>query len=233
MSFRRHQSFAINTNNFLAGRLSHFVSPHVYYGNLFVEKNLTVYNNTDICGNLTVKHDISATNFRASGNFYLDGYVLVPAGTIIMSASVAEPDGWLHCNGRLISTVVYADLFAAIGLTYTDISAANMFQIPDMRGRVGVGSYEGSSDSAYALTQRVRGQRGGEENHTLSESEMPAHTHSYGDTYRTGTQSVTPLSSSAADETITTEIKTTGSAGGGQAHNNMQPYAVVRYLIKY
>ena len=38
MSFRRHQSFAINTNNFLAGRLSHFVSPHVYYGNLFVEK---------------------------------------------------------------------------------------------------------------------------------------------------------------------------------------------------
>lgn len=232
MSFRRHQSFAINTNNFLAGRLSHFVSPHVYYGNLFVEKNLTVYNNTDICGNLTVKYDISATNFRASGNFYLDGYVLVPAGTIIMSASVAEPDGWLHCNGRLISTIVYADLFAAIGLTYTYISAANMFQIPDMRGRVGVGSYEGSSDSTYALTQRTLGQMGGEENHTLSESEMPVHTHNYLGV-QTQTAGNVVVGSTDVAENSPRPTEPSGPAGGGQAHNNMQPYAVVRYLIKY
>ena len=236
MSFRRHQSFALNTNTFLSGRLSNFVKPHVYYGNLFIEHNLTVYNNVDICGNLQVAGDVSATNFRASGNFYLDGYILVPAGTIIMSATIAEPSGWLHCDGRLLDRTVYADLFNAIDLTYTDTSPANMFKIPDFRGRTGVGSYENASDSAYSLTQRSRGQKNGEENHTLSINEMPAHTHNVANTtvidgYNTR---INVDDSNNGELNLDRSQNTTSSStGGGQPHNNMQPFLVVRYLIKY
>lgn len=230
MSFRRHQSFAINTNAFLSGRLHTFTKPHVYYGNLFIERDLTVYNNTDICGNLTVAHDVAATNFRASGNYYLDGYVLVPAGTIIMSAALQTPAGYLLCDGRELSKVEYADLYAVIGNAYTDISSATTFKIPNMVGRVAVGKTDNSDPSYNNI-----GATGGEAAHILTAQEMPSHSHSYGDTYRTGNQSVNTLTTqaTAADEITTTETKTSGLTGGGLAHNNMQPYMVLRYLIKY
>jgi microcystin-dependent protein len=237
MSFRRHQSFAINTNTYLSGRLHTFTQPHVYYGNLYIENNLTVHNNTDICGNLTVANDINATNFRASGNFYLDGYVLIPAGTIIMSAAVNEPAGWLHCNGRLLNKVTYADLYAAIGNAYsTDISSAIEFKIPDLRGRVGVGSYEYSADSNYTLIQRSLGQQGGEESHILVTSEMPSHSHTVGNTtIQNGLNTRINVDDSANGELNLdgSQTTTSSSVGGGQPHNNMQPFLVVRYLIKY
>ncbi len=229
MSFRRHLSFAINRNTYLDNRLTEFTNVPMYTDNLLVKRN------TDICGNLTVGHDIRAVSFYATGNYYLDNYVLVPAGTIIMSASINEPAGWLHCNGRLLQISLYPDLYNAIGTTYTTLSVPNSFQIPDLRGRVGVGSYEGASDATYSLTQRNRGDVSGAETHRLTVQEMPGHTHTYGDTYRTGNQSTDNAfgTETAANETATTETKTTASTGGGDAHNNMQPYVVIRYLIKY
>ncbi len=230
MSFRRHQSFAINTNAFLSGRLHTFTKPHVYYGNLFIERDLTVYNNTDICGNLTVAHDVAATNFRASGNYYLDGYVLVPAGTIIMSAALQTPAGYLLCDGRELSKVEYADLYAVIGNAYTDISSATTFKIPNMVGRVAVGKTDSPSDPSYNNI----GATGGEAAHTLTVQEMPSHSHSYNGV--TGQGNTTGGSFSSGD-TVADEqnrpLETSGLTGGGLAHNNMQPYMVLRYLIKY
>lgn len=249
MSFRRHQSFAINTNAFLSGRLHTFTKPHVYYGNLFIERDLTVYNNTDICGNLTVAHDVNATNFRASGNYYLDGYVLVPAGTIIMSAALQTPAGYLLCDGRELSKVEYADLYAVIGNAYTDISSSTTFKIPNMVGRVAVGKTDNSDPSYNNI-----GATGGEAAHTLTVQEMPSHSHSYNDAYfaeNGGTQingnNVFGTNANTdgdnqfrwrkEDGSWTTNkndanINTSG-VGGGLAHNNMQPYMVLRYLIKY
>lgn len=147
MSFRRHLSFAVNRNTYLDNRLTEFTNVPMYTDNLLVKKN------TDICENLTVGHDIRAVSFYATGNYYLYNYILVPAGTIIMSATINEPAGWLYCNGRLLQIDLYQDLYNA----YTDISATNSFQIPDLRGRIGVGSYEGASDATYSLTQRTKG----------------------------------------------------------------------------
>lgn len=230
MSFRRHQSFAINTNAFLSGRLHTFTKPHVYYGNLFIERDLTVYNNTDICGNLTVAHDVAATNFRASGNYYLDGYVLVPAGTIIMSAALQTPAGYLLCDGRELSKVEYADLYAVIGNKYTDISSTTTFKIPNMVGRVAVGKTDSPSDPSY----NEIGATGGEAAHILTVQEMPSHSHSV-PTAGADDQNFSNQNGQlpAADSNNNPKSVSSGDTGGGLAHNNMQPYMVLRYLIKY
>jgi hypothetical protein len=71
------------------------------------------------------------------------------------------------------------------------------------------------------------GESGGEETHTLTEAEMPSHSHEqagmpYGRDWL-GTAGQWSASSSGN----ATHVYTTKAAGGGQAHNNMPPYLSV------
>ena len=238
MSFRRTQSRAINHHVFLDNRLTNFVGEHVHYGDLIIERDLLVN------GNLTVKHDIRARSFYATGNYYLDNYILVPAGTIVQSAAINVPDGWLNCNGSLLNKLQYIDLFGAIGNSYGGLITDLSFNLPDLRGRVGIGAGQGAD-----LSNRVFATSGGAETHTLTTGEMPSHSHGvtdpghvHGYINNTGDQSVNNIitSETAADQEdygATTGTSTTGisinNAGSGNAHNNMQPFLVIRYLIKY
>ncbi len=162
----------------------------------------------------------------------MNNYVLIPAGTIIQSASINEPAGWFDCNGRILLKIDYANLFDAIGYTYGGADAS--FNIPDMRGRVGVGSGTGS-----LLTPRTLGQASGEEGHVLTVGELPSHNHTLTRRGNEDTGSFDPgnarrdESSAATTDRNTQGTFTTSSVGSGSAHNNMQPYVVLRYLIKY
>ena len=238
MSFRRTQSRAINHHVFLDNRLTNFVGEHVHYGDLIVERNALIN------GNLTVKQYIYARSYYATGNYYLDNYILVPAGTVVQSAAIVVPDGWLNCNGALLNKLQYIDLFAAIGNTYGGLITDLSFNLPDMRGRVGIGAGQGAD-----LSNRVFATSGGAETHTLTTGEMPTHSHGVTDpghnhSYinNTSDQSVNNIitSETAADQEdygATTGNSVTGitiiNTGGGNAHNNMQPFLVIRYLIKY
>ena len=169
--------------------------------------------------NLNVKHDITLNN-----NPYL------PIGIVLPYATTTAPQGWLVCNGQEVSKTTYASLWDVIGTTFGVATDPNNFKLPDLRGRVIVGNGTGSG-----LSDRNIGQLGGAETHTLTENEIPSHTHQYGDTYRTGTQDTDNAFSTetAADNTSTTQTKTTDATGGGQPHNNMPPFAVLNYIIKY
>lgn len=228
MSFRRTQSRAINHHVFLDNRLTNFVGEHVHFGDLIIERDALIN------GNLTVKQDIRARSFYATGNFYLDNYILVPAGTIVQSASINVPDGWLNCNGALLNKIAYAELFFAIGNVYggepTDLS----FNLPDMRGRVGIGAGQGAD-----LTNRIMGEKSGVETHALNEDEMPAHSHTLtrrsnpdAGAYDIGDAHQDESSAATTDRGDLGPFNT-NNTGSGLPHNNMQPFLVIRYLIKY
>ncbi len=228
MSYRRVQRRELNLRVMLDNRLSTLTNAHNYLGDLHIERNATIGGNLDVSG------DLHARSYYATGNYYLNNYVLIPAGTIIQSAAINEPDGWFDCNGRTLLVAEYAYLFSAIGYGYggADLS----FNIPDMRGRVGVGYGDGPNTDTY-LTPRNLGAKGGAETHTLTTPEMPAHNHG----------GFTGLSGSAAESENASgvnldEVVVAGSNehrhsiaidGSGNAHNNMQPFLVIRYLIKY
>ncbi len=156
-------------------------------------------------------------------------------GEIRMFAGNFAPTGWALCNGDTLSISQNVALFSILGTTYGGNGVTN-FRVPDLRGRVPVGMGQGTG-----LTARPEGETGGEETHTLSLTEMPAHTHAAlvdtsvgandrpagGFPARNGA-GIPQYGAVSSGQLSSTAI---GSAGGGQPHNNMQPYLVINYII--
>lgn len=160
----------------------------------------------------------------------------IPSGSVMPYAGATEPSGWLFCYGQAVSRTTYADLFAAISTTYGAGDGSTTFNLPDLRGRVVAGQDDMGGVSANRLTDQsgglngdTLGATGGAETHALTTSEMPAHTHSL-----TNISSNPSGGSSNYIGTIdaTSETATTGSTGGGGAHNNVQPTIILNYIIK-
>lgn len=170
-----------------------------------------------------------------------------PAGTVTMFAGSSAPTGYLICDGQAVSRTTYAALFAVIGTTYGAGDGSTSFNVPNLMGRVPVGAGSGTG-----LTNRVLASQGGEENHTLTSDEIPSHSHSINDPGHSHTSRIGRddgnISNNAGqappgDATInildgySTTNNTTGitvnSTGGGQAHNLMQPFLVLNYIIKF
>lgn len=81
------------------------------------------------------------------------------------------PRGWASCDGQLLPISSNSALFSLLGTTYGG-DGRTTFALPDLRGRVPMHKGQGPGLSNYAI-----GQRGGQEAHTLSVTEIPAHTH--------------------------------------------------------
>lgn len=97
-------------------------------------------------------------------------YAGLPLGAILAYPSATAPStAFMLCDGTYLSISTYADLFALIGYTYGG-SGANFF-LPNIKGKTIVGF--DSTDASF----NPLGRAGGAKTHTLSESEMPGHTH--------------------------------------------------------
>ena len=147
----------------------------------------------------------------------------------IFSFSFA-PRFWAQCNGQLLPINQNQALFSLLGTTYGG-NGQTTFGLPDLRGRVPI--HEGSGHTL--------GERAGEQAHTLSISELAAHSHPVN------------VSNGIADQQypLTTTYWAAGSAfagfhqnsnttmdpptvlpvGGSQAHLNTQPYLVLNFCI--
>lgn len=148
----------------------------------------------------------------------------IPTGSIIQFAGQTAPAGFLICDGSAISRNNYSDLFTTIGTTYGAGDESTTFNLPNLKGKVPVG-YDSTQTEFDTL-----GETGGEKTHTLTIDEIPSHNHQVA------------RSTSGQDggsdwniQTASTGIAQwyTTSTGGGQAHNNLQPYIVLNYIIKY
>lgn len=160
----------------------------------------------------------------------IDPQRLWTTGDLKPTATSAIQVGWLVCDGSAVSRTAYAALFTALGTTWGAGDGSTTFNLPDLRGRTPLGAGTGP-----ALTARTLGQVGGEEAHllTASESGLPAHAHTYPDHPNfAGFGQASPISGNAVGSLSTGTTSTAGPANASAAHNNMQPFAVVNYLIK-
>ena len=165
-------------------------------------------------------------------------------------AGTTVPTGWLLCDGSVISRTTYAFLYNAIGTTYGQGDGSTTFALPNLADKFVLG--KGTTHTTLAAT-------GGEATHILTTTEMPRHNHNASsdtqgahshtltwqgttdrdpnyDTFVAGTaagESAHTTAASISTEGAHSHNITVNNAGGNAAHNNMPPYIVMNYIIKY
>jgi len=161
--------------------------------------------------------------FEASGLDETECIDMFTPGFILMYAGSGAPSGWMVCDGSAISRADFPELFTRIGIAYGAGNGSTTFNLPDLRGRVAVG--RDVLDTAYFPL----GHTGGEKDHTLSIAEMPAHNHDISAAAAAGGTTGRYAPGGATGTTNSTIIV---NKGGGSAHNNLQPYQIVNYIIR-
>ena len=198
-------------------------------GNVAVSGALSVTSNATVGGDLTV-----------TGSVISGGGVVMPVGSMLEYGGSAAPTGWLLCNGSAVSRTTYAALFAVLGIAYGAGDGSTTFNVPDRRGRFGIGvdgTYtRGSTGGAASGTTSSAGSH----NHTgltgsttLTIAQMPTHSHTYqdpghthgnvpekiADVDRGGSSSLYNIDSNGQTASSTTNI-TINNTGGGTGHDH-------------
>ena len=149
----------------------------------------------------------------------------------IMSFNFA-PKGWALCNGQLLPINQNQALFSLLGTTFGGDGRVN-FALPDLRARTPI----------HVGSGHTLGERGGEQAHTLSISEIPTHTHTVnattipattntpGPTVLTAQSTSANLYASAAQNLVAMSPQMVANVGGSQAHLNMEPFLTLNFCI--
>lgn len=147
----------------------------------------------------------------------------LPPGVVCAYTTTSAPTGYLLCDGSSQLRASFANLFAVIGITYGSADGTH-FNVPDLRGRVIVGTGSGSG-----LTIRNLAATGGAETHALSVAELPSHNH--GGTTGADTPTGT-ITMAAHNHTISTN-QDSGTTSTSANHFHFGVYNVDQTSFQY
>ncbi|WCM28918.1 tail fiber protein [Sphingomonas sp. QA11] len=166
----------------------------------------------------------------------MDPYI----GEIRLFASIYAPRGWALCAGQSLPIIGNEALFTLVGTTYGG-DGRTTFNLPDLRGLLVCGTGQApSSPITYTL-----GQSFGVAQVTVTEAQMPPHTHSITASTQpanalvpTGNVFAAPSSvpeyvNSGATGFVARNLAATAlsSEGGSMPHANLMPTMAVNYII--
>jgi microcystin-dependent protein len=161
-------------------------------------------------------------------------------GQIMPSPFGVVPRGWHLCDGSLLPINQFQAVFALLGTAYGGNGVTN-FALPDLRGRAILGT-SGASSGPYPA-----GLLSGASSVPLTPSQIPSHNHTIQASTTSG-QGILPVQptgklfantsgndkifAAAGSAEVTLAASTNiANDGGGQPHNNMQPYLAINYMI--
>ena len=143
------------------------------------------------------------------------------------------PRGWAFCDGQILPINQNQSLYSLLGTTYGG-DGRTSFALPDLRGRTPI-----HFNDSYR-----QGNKGGTETETLIAAEMPAHSHQPGCSREPGNQrspvghlpaqEATGATAVYSDKGANADMSPTLSVadiGGGESHENMQPWLALNYCI--
>lgn len=159
-------------------------------------------------------------------------------GEIRMFAGNFAPVGWAFCDGQVLPISQNTALFALLGVQYGGNGTTN-FALPNLRGASPM--HQGNG---VGLSVRTVGEAGGEETVSLSQAQLPYHTHgAVGTTSPANDTNPAGNRWAAADDRGGTRYSNAISGlvsmaqtafspvGSGSPHNNMPPYLTVSFII--
>jgi microcystin-dependent protein len=159
-------------------------------------------------------------------------------GEIRMFAGNFEPSGWMFCDGRLLPISEYETLFDLIGTQYGG-DGESTFGLPDLQGRLPV--HQGALGGGG--TNYMIGEMAGVEQTSLSQNQIPAHTHVLVATTNAASSTapgnqmlalvesatITPYGSD--DAAAVMHASSVSPIGGSQAHTNLQPFLCISFIV--
>ncbi len=156
-------------------------------------------------------------------------------GEIRMFAGTFAPRGWAFCDGQLLSITQNEALFSLFGTVYGG-DGRTTFGLPDARGRVAL--HQGTGPG---LSPRALGQKGGVEDVTIIENQLPVHSHTMQGSSSVGNQS-SPQGRVVAESpsfdlyqsgapTADMSPDTVTPIGGNQQHTNLQPFLCINCIV--
>ncbi len=142
------------------------------------------------------------------------------------------PRGWALCQGQLISISQNTALFSLLGTMYGG-DGRTTFGLPDLRGRIPLGSGQGPGLQSYQ-----QGEQGGVEAVTVTGATLPSHSHGVSGAEGEATESnpagatlATGGSYASSANSQMSAAMIAPSGGGSQPHDNHQPYVVINWII--
>lgn len=148
------------------------------------------------------------------------------------------PKGWAFCNGQSMPISQNTALFSLLGTTYGG-DGRTTFALPNLQGGVPMQQGQGSG-----LSQRALGESGGTPSVTLLLNEIPPHAHpmladnldpadnSVPTAARCLAQSQNAFAYQPSNANLAPMApQSLPAMGGGQPHNNLQPYLALNFCI--